>query len=122
MTKDANVFAGLVAQDLRGLEHTLDDALARAGSMLLTLSEGRRRVGLGANVGQHALVSVGDTIAGVIAARGDLVKAHARFARDADAMGMDYTTMGPLEDKIGDGTPEQPPRPIGRLADVANVA
>jgi hypothetical protein len=115
---NADVFAGLVAQDLRGLEHSLDEALAKAGSMLLTLSEGRRRAGLGANVGQHALVSVGDTIAGVIAARGDIVKAHSRFARVADAMGLDYTTMGPLEDKHGDGSSETPPRPTGRQIQV----
>lgn len=107
MKTEKDEFAGLVAQDLKGLEHTLDDALARAGSMLQTLSEGRRRVGLGANLGQHALVSVGDTIAGMIAARGDLVRAHARFARDADAFGLDYTVMGPLEPK-GDDTPETP--------------
>ena len=111
---NADVFAGLVAQDLRGLEHSLDEALAKAGSMLLTLSEGRRRAGLGANVGQHALVSVGD----IIAARGDIVKAHSRFARVADAMGLDYTTMGPLEDKHGDGSSETPPRPTGRQIQV----
>lgn len=121
MKKDADILAGLVAKDLRGLEHTLDIALAQAGSMLQTLSDGRRRVGLAANVGQHALTSMGDTIVQVIAARGDLVKAHARFARDADALGMDYTSLGPLETKTGTDLPETP-RPTGRLPDPAHAA
>jgi len=121
VNEEANTLAGLVAQDLRSLEHTLDEALATAGSMLQTLSEGRRRVGLGANVGQHALTSVGATIAQVIAARGDLVKAHARFAREADAFSMDYASLGPLETKTGDNTQEVP-RIIGYQTGPATAA
>lgn len=115
MNTDRNAFAGMVAADLRAVEHTLDEALARAGAMLQTLSEGRRRVGLAASVGQHALASVGDAIAGTIAVRGDLVKAHARFARDAEALGLDYAVLGPLETKTGDDRPDTP-MPQGRLA------
>lgn len=113
MKSEQNALAGVVASDLRAVEHSLDDTLARVASMLQNLAEGRRRAGLGARIGQHALTAVGDMIAGTIAARGDIVRAHDRFAREAALLGLDLTVMGPIETK-GDDTPETP-APTGRL-------
>lgn len=108
MKIEQNQLAGVVASDLRAVEHSLDETLARVGSMLQNLSEGRRRAGLGARVGQQALNAVGDMITGTIAARGHIVRAHDRFARDAAMLGIDPVFLGPLEPK-GDDTPEVPP-------------
>src|SRR6478672_4899855 len=113
MKNEQNALAGVVASDLRAVEHGLDETLARVGAMLQNLTEGRRRVGLGARIGQHALTAVGEMITGTIAARADIVRAHDRFAREAARLGLDPTVMGPLEPK-GDDTPETPV-PTGRF-------
>ena len=109
-------FAGLVAQDLKAVEHGFDEVITRAGVMLQTLGEGRRRAGLSACVGQQALVNVGAAINGAIAARGEMVKAHNRFARDARSLGLDWTVLGPLETKPDDDVKESP-RPQGLLSE-----
>lgn len=112
---DANHFASTAAHDLRSVEHAFDDTLARSGAFLMTLAEGRRAAGLDVSAGQAALVHVGAAITGAIAARGDLVKAHVRFHREAVARGLDYTVLGPSEKK-GPDVPENPyPRPTGEL-------
>lgn len=114
MKTEQNTLAGIVASDLRAVEHGLDETLARVGAMLQNLTEGRRRAGLGARIGQQALTAVGDMITGTIAARADIVRAHDRFARDAASLGLDPAVLGPLEPK-GDDIPEVP-QPTGVLS------
>lgn len=112
-TSPADEFASSVAHDLQSVEHALDDVLARSGAMLQNLAEGRRAAGLGAAIGQHALVSLGAAVAGAIATRGEVVTAHRRFERDARTHGLNYALFGPTEPKEPD-TPDTP-KPIGRL-------
>lgn len=96
---DKNTLAATVAADIRGLERSFDDMLIQVGSFLQTLPEARRAAGLGANVGQRALEAVGDATRDIISGRGHLVRAHDRFALDATRLGLDWTVLGPNEDK-----------------------
>ena len=112
---DPHTFASTVAQDLRSVEHALDNVIAASGVMLLNLAEGRRSAGLSAGVGQRALVSLGAAVNGAIATRGDIVAAHRLFERDARTHGLNYSLFGPTELK----EPDKPdtPKPAGRLAE-----
>ncbi|QBX38117.1 hypothetical protein E4M02_05865 [Brevundimonas sp. S30B] len=112
---DPNTFASTAAHELKALEHALDETLARSGAFLQSLAEGRRQAGLDVSVGQGALMHLGAAINGGIAMRGDLVKAHARFQRDAAARGLDFTRLGPLEPKGPDVVESPYPRRTGEL-------
>lgn len=110
---NANQFASTVAQDLKSVEHAVDEVLLRSAAMLQNLAEGRRAAGLGSAIGQKALASIGAGITGAIATRGDIVTAHRLFERDAKAHGLRFDLFGPTEPKEPD-TPDTP-RPTGRL-------
>lgn len=113
MTK-ADQFASTVAQDLKSVEHAVDEVLLRSAAMLQNLAEGRRAAGLGARVGQGALASLGAGITSAIATRGEFVAAHRQFEKDAKAYGLRFDLFGPTEPKEPD-TPDTP-KPTGRHA------
>ncbi len=111
----ADHFASGVAQDIRALEQGADALIAKAGTLLLNLAEGRTTAGLDAALGQDALVHVGGAVVAAINSRGQIVEAHSRFGRAARKRGLNYTLYGPLEDK-GEEKPDST-RPTGRLAE-----
>ncbi|QQQ18917.1 hypothetical protein JIP62_01915 [Brevundimonas vitis] len=109
MKSDPNVFAGIMATDVRAVEHALDEAIAAAGQMLQNFAQGRRSANLGVRVGQPALVKMMGALSAVVEARGGVASAHDLMAATARRHGLSYADAGPFEDK-GDPDEKEDPR------------
>lgn len=108
-----DIFAGVVADDLRRLEHHMDDQIAMTGALIQTMAQ-RRHSGLSAAFGQRGAEKLVSALAATVEARGQVVMAHARLAQDATREGLRWqTTVGPLEPSPED--PGEVAKPTGVL-------
>ncbi|WP_240623213.1 hypothetical protein [Brevundimonas lutea] len=98
---DRDRLATTVAADLRAVERSADETLARLGALLQTLPETRLAGGLASSVGHDALVSVGEATRDLVRFRGRLIQTHSRLSRAAGLLGArpDPAVLGPLLEK-----------------------
>lgn len=92
-------FATNAARRLRAAEHTLDSAIADSSLLLHDLTRHRVEAGFAAQAGHQAVLSIHAAQNALIEARTQLVAAHDRLYREARAMRVPLTNVGPLEDK-----------------------
>jgi hypothetical protein len=87
-----------VASALVPAEDDLEVAIASAASLIGTIIDARREAAVAISVGQDALAQLGDTLQGLIRARGTIASAHAALARDRIELGLKAYGMGDVSD------------------------
>lgn len=107
-------FAANTARRLRTVEHSLDSAIADSSLLLHDLTRHRAEAGFAVQAGHQAVLSIHAAQAALVEARTQLVAAHDRLYREAKAMRVPITNVGPLEDK-----PDRPGVTQARAAEAA---
>lgn len=85
-----------VTEKLQAFEAAIDDALACAGELTVSISSGRKRAHLSAIVGQDAIALVGKATASLHAARAEIVESHLAFDEVREQLGVPVTAGGSL--------------------------
>ncbi len=86
-----------VAAKLRVAEHSIDDALVGATSVVAELLRARKELGLAANVGDAAIAKATAAIAALSEARTAMVAGHAELAEIQQRVGIRTRMDGPEE-------------------------
>lgn len=92
--------AARIARQLRTSEVAIDQAILDANALIGTLIATRREERFAAEVGQDALSEVVRSIEALMQARGAMVAGHARLAKIAEDLAVEWRMDGPLDEKI----------------------
>ncbi len=94
-----------VAGDLNATEQAVDEAIARATTLVQSMIGGRTALGVSPVVGAESQARALEAIAALGAARQAMVACHEELAKDHRRMG--YGVYAEIADKYAEG--EQPP-------------
>jgi L-serine deaminase len=87
-----------VATALLPAEADLEAAIASTANLVGTIVGARREAGVAISVAQDALAELGDTLQGLIRARGTMASAHAALAGNRIELGLRAHAMGDVSD------------------------
>ena len=115
---DKQIIAKDLAAELFASEAAIDEAFAQVGRLAHQLSCARRDMGLAATVGDAAFTAVGQSLALLAQARGEVVRAHEELAKVQRKVGLEEVAFGGLEKPDH----ERRPLPKAEAAAVRRIA
>jgi len=97
-----------LARHLYAAERALDQAIASAAELSSAMTRGRIKHRIAAEVGQDALLGVGQLVGNLASQRQLLIDAHRGLKRDAENLNIGWQAIGPERKPDVDG-PVFPP-------------
>jgi hypothetical protein len=90
--------ARTVADALGPAETDIETAIASTGRLITAIVDARREAGVAISLGQDSLGALGKTLEDLVAARGNIIVAHAALAEDRIGAGLSAYGMGDVSD------------------------
>lgn len=120
MLKERREIGQSVAEKLFAAEAAIDAAVAAVAQLQASIAVAQQAPGIGACIGQDALVHASQSCSELIKARGSVIASHAALATAQKQVGLGAVNFGGWVDKVV-GAPSQDGRQTGQLRAVPSA-